>query len=139
MTVGDRLLDTPVICRRDSLCERDILDGTGSDVVVIATKREFSVARGLGGRDEEDAKHFLRNQFLRKKIIRHGRDYVGIAHGVNSQIDGANAEDAIQTLEAGGCISRADRLVFDHQAGGECDCIEPLLSEETSGTITAKL
>lgn len=103
-TVLDRLVDAPVGAGRGGGGDGDVGDGTGVLAAVDATPGDLTVQviaglRGLEG----DANGVGGDGTLGEEVIGDGRD--GLAGGGQSslsEVDGANAENAINTLEAGG-------------------------------------
>ncbi len=91
---------------------------------VNATEGELAVERGLlGAWLVEDADGVVVYRTLREEVVGHGGHGWGARDGALCEVNGPDAQDAVDAIEALSGRGDTDALFLDHELGAERDRI----------------
>ena len=120
----DALVDTPVSASRAGGGQGDVRDRGGGLAGVNSTEGKFTVDGTLGsGGSVVDTNGFSANGALGEEVVGNGGNVTSTGDGARSEVNRADTEDTINTIEARGSRSNTNGLASDNEAAGESNSV----------------
>jgi len=116
----DALVDTPVGASRAGGSQRDVRDRGGGLAGINSTEGKFTIDGALGsGGSVVDTNGLSADGTLGEEVIGNSGNVTSAGDGARGEVNGANTEDTVNTIEARGGGSNTNGLAGNNEAASE--------------------